>query len=516
MPAALVECIPNFSDARRPEVIEKIRQSIAAVPGVEILDQHSDLEHNRTVITFIGPPAAVEEAAFQSIATAAALIDLNHHTGAHPRIGAADVVPFVPIRNMTMEECVDLSRRLGRRVGDDLRIPVYLYEESATSPERRQLENIRRGEYEYLKKEILTNPHRKPDFGPAELGPAGATVIGARHPLIACNVILDTGDISAAQKIAQAVRHTSGGLQNVKASGALVDGRAQLTLNLTNFQDTPIFRVIEMIRSEAAHMGTIIHHCELIGLVPQDVLIQSAAWYLQLVGFEPGQILENRLSQPGSGTEGIPVNFRYSFLEDLASSSPTPAGGSAAAFTGALTASLAVMIGRVTVGKGKYAGVKREMEEIIEKGLRSLETLQRDIERDSAAYTRFLEALRLPGETPGQQADRSRALQNAALHSARVPIDTARHTLEAMRLALEAGRVGNKNTVSDAGSAVILGRASIACSLLNARTNLKNLEDPQSALSVFKEINEIEAAADIVYRDMNEIIRERSGLSLPL
>ena len=196
MPNPLVECIPNFSDARRPEVVEAIIQSINAVAGVHILDRHSDLDHNRTVITMIGTPAAIEQAAFASIACAAKLIDLNHHTGEHPRIGATDVVPFVPISDITMQECVEMARRLGKRVGEELNIPVYLYEDAASRPERQNLENIRRGQYEGLKEEILVNPERKPDFGPSALGAAGATVIGARQPLIAFNVYLTTEDVS--------------------------------------------------------------------------------------------------------------------------------------------------------------------------------------------------------------------------------------------------------------------------------------------------------------------------------
>src|SRR5512138_685844 len=206
MPNPLVECIPNFSEARRPEVVEAIWNAIAAVPGVTLLDRHSDLDHNRTVVTYVGSPEAVEEAAFQAIATAARLIDLDHHTGEHPRLGATDVVPFVPIRDITMQECVEMARRLGKRVGAELEIPVYLYEEAALRPERKNLEDVRRGEYEALKVEIGMRPERKPDFGPTRVGPAGGTIIGARQPLIAFNVYLTTNEVAIAQKVAKAVR----------------------------------------------------------------------------------------------------------------------------------------------------------------------------------------------------------------------------------------------------------------------------------------------------------------------
>ena len=284
MPDSLVECIPNFSEARRPEVVASIIDALNSVDGVSVLDQHSDLDHNRTVVTLLGAPLAVEEAVFRGIQKAAQLIDLDHHTGAHPRLGATDVVPFVPIRTITMQECVELSRHLAQRVGEELHIPVYLYEEAATRPIRKNLEDIRRGEYELLKEEIGTNPDREPDFGQAAIGPAGATVIGARQPLIAFNVYLTTDDVSIAGKIARAVRNSTGGLRYVKAMGVLVEGRAQVSMNLTNFRQTPVFRVVEMVRREAERFGVSIHHTELVGLIPQEAvvdfssLVHAAGW----------------------------------------------------------------------------------------------------------------------------------------------------------------------------------------------------------------------------------------------
>ncbi len=362
MPTSLVECIPNFSEARRPEVVEAILEAIQSVPEVHVLDRHSDLDHNRTVITFVGEPQVAEEAAYRGIARAAGLIDLNEHTGQHPRIGAADVVPFVPLVDISMLECVEISRRLGKRVAAELNLPVYLYEESATCPERQNLENIRSGEYETLKKEISSSPNRVPDFGPRSLGPAGAVVIGARQPLIAFNVYLTTDNLSIAQKIARAIRYSSGGLRYVKAIGLMVHGQAQVSMNLTNFRQTPIGRVVEMIRREAASYGAAIHHCELVGLIPQAALTEAASWYLQIEGFRPEQVLENRLSElqtllPISPTPLVEATF----LDQLASGNPTPGGGCASAFTGAMAAGLAAMVARTTVNKVKYAGVKDRM-----------------------------------------------------------------------------------------------------------------------------------------------------------
>ncbi len=297
LPERLVECVPNFSEGRRQEVIDQIVQEIANVPQVWILDVESDKDHNRSVVTCVGEPEAALEAMFRAIARAAELINLEEHRGEHPRIGATDVVPFVPLRGVTMEEAVELARRLGKRVGEELGIPVYLYEAAATRPDRENLANIRRGEYEGLKEAIKSDPDRVPDFGPRELGPAGATVIGAREFLIAFNVYLNTDDVKVAKRIARAVRHSSGGLRYVKALGMLVGGQAQVSMNLTNFKKTPIYRVVELIRREAARYGCTITHTELVGLTPLKAMLDVAQWYLQLDGFSESQVLERRLEE---------------------------------------------------------------------------------------------------------------------------------------------------------------------------------------------------------------------------
>jgi glutamate formiminotransferase len=292
----IVECVPNFSEGRRREIIDEIVGALASVEGVRVLDVQSDADHNRSVVTMVGEPEAVEEAAFRGIQRAARLIDMDQHQGEHPRMGATDVVPFVPIAGVTMAGCVEMARRLGERVGRELSIPVYLYEEAASRPERRNLADVRRGEYEGLKVEIETDPHRAPDFGPARMGKAGATAIGARPPLVAFNVYLNTDDVTIAQAIARAVRHSSGGLRYVKALGLLVEGRAQVSMNLTDYRQTPIYRVVEMIRREAARYGLTIASSEVVGLIPNEALVDAARFYLQLDGFSPDQILENRLA----------------------------------------------------------------------------------------------------------------------------------------------------------------------------------------------------------------------------
>ena len=292
----IVEAVPNFSEGRRPEVIQAIVDAYSSVDGARVIDYSSDPDHNRTVVTLVGEPEAVSEALFRGIAKAAELIDMDEQEGEHPRIGATDVVPFIPIKNITMDEAVELARALAQRVADELNIPVYLYARAATRPDREVLSRIRKGEYEGLKAELEAgNTDRLPDFGPPRLGKAGATVIGARPPLIAYNIYLTTDDVSIAKKIAKAVRHSSGGLRYVQAMGLLVEGKAQVSMNLLDYTKTPVFRVTELIRREAARYGVSIASAELIGLIPRQALIDAAQWYLQLDNLTPEAILENHL-----------------------------------------------------------------------------------------------------------------------------------------------------------------------------------------------------------------------------
>jgi glutamate formiminotransferase/formiminotetrahydrofolate cyclodeaminase len=513
MAVQLVECIPNFSEARRPEVVEKIRQSICDVPGTHILDQHSDLDHNRTVITYIGSPAAVEEAAFRSISTAAHWIDLNVHTGEHPRIGATDVVPFVPINEISMPECVEMARRLGRRVAQELNIPVYLYEEAATRPDRQNLENIRRGEYEGLKMEVRTNPDRTPDFGPSELGPAGATVIGARQPLIAYNVYLTTDDVDIAQKIARVIRNSSGGMRYIKAMGVLVEGRAQVSMNLTNYRQSPIGRVVEMIRREALRYGVAIHHCELVGLIPQEALYEAATWYLQLDDFSGEQVLENRLYEARSTSSETPTPAHPpNFLDDLAAGTAAPGGGSAAAYAGAAAAALVAMVARLTVGKKKYDAVEPQMYELIEKAEAMRASLTAAILEDAAAFEKVMAAMKLPKVTPEEQATRSAAIEQATLAAIEVPLRTADLATTAIDLALQVAASGNLNAISDAASAAALGRASLTGAGLNVRINCTGLQDQEKAAGFVRQVAALQDQADQLEAELKRTLKKRANL----
>jgi glutamate formiminotransferase / formiminotetrahydrofolate cyclodeaminase len=508
---ALVECIPNFSEARRPEVVENIALSITSVKGISLLDRSSDLDHNRTVLTFAGPPEAVEEAAFLSIKTASELIDLNQHSGQHPRIGATDVVPFVPISDTTMDECIAIAKRLGERVGGDLQIPVYLYEAAATRPDRMNLENIRRGQYEGLKAEIQSDPDRKPDFGPAKLGTAGATVIGARNPLIAFNVYLTTAEVGIAKKIAKAVRQSSGGLRYVKALGLFVDGQAQVSMNLTNFHETPIGRVVEMIRREAQRYGVEVHHSELVGLIPLAALVDAAVWYTQLDQFNPDQILESRIYQKDQ-----PTNLQSagaSFLDEVAAAKVAPGGGSAAAYAGALGAALVSMVAGLTIGKKKYIKVEGEMQAVLMQAEELRKELTDAVEDDSAAFEAVMAALKLPKETNEEQQTRQAAIMIATLKAAHVPLDTVAHSVKVMELAALCARDGNLNAISDAMSASALAHAALNAAGYNVKINLNSLEDKAAGETMLEELSDLEKKADKIEKEIQKTMEDRGGVS---
>ncbi len=511
----LVECIPNFSEARRPEVVDDIAGAIAGVEGARLLDRSSDLDHNRTVLTFAGPPQAVEEAAFRAIKMASELIDLDQHTGAHPRIGATDVVPIVPLSGVTMEDCVALARRLGERVGRELQIPVYLYEFAAARPERVNLENIRRGQYEGLKSEIESHAERKPDYGPSRLGKAGATVIGARNPLIAFNVYLTTPDVDVAKKIAKAIRQSSGGMRYVKALGLLVEGRAQVSINLTNFRESPIGRVVELIRREAGRYGVGILYSELIGLIPQQALVDAAVWYTQLDRFSPDQILESRLyeSAGSEATGGQAAEQAPSFLDEVAAATAAPGGGSAAAHTAALGAALVEMVSGLTLGRKKYAEVEGSMQAIrLQAGLLRKELTQA-VEDDAAAFEAVMGTFRLPKETEEQQKARGAAIQLATMNAARVPLHTVSNAVKVMDLAARCAKDGNINAISDAMSGAAMARAAVTAAAYNVRINLDSLAEKSLGQNMLDELQDLERRANAIEQEIRQTMEERAHIA---
>ena len=508
----LIECIPNFSEARRPEVIDQIVAAIQSVSDVKLLDRSSDLDHNRTVLTLAGSPVGVEEAAFRAIKTAAELIDLDAHTGEHPRIGATDVVPFVPLSSASIDDCIAIAKRLGERVGNELHIPVYLYEAAATRPDRSNLENIRKGQYEGLKTEIESNPERKPDYGPSQLPKAGATVIGAREPLIAFNVYLTTNDVSIAKKIAKAVRQSSGGFRYVKGLGLLVDGRAQVSMNLTNFRETPIARVVEFIRREAQRYGVGIHHSELVGLIPQEALVDAAVWYTQLDQFDKEQILESRLFSSAAASDH-PTPQPVSFIEELASPTPTPGGGSAGAYAGAMGAALVAMVAGLTIGKKKYAEVEAEMQAIRVMAEKLRKELTQAADDDASSFEVLMATFKLPKETDEQKAARSSAIIKATLNAANVPLHVAEDSVKVMELALKCAKHANVNAISDAMSGFAMARASITAAGYNVRINVKSLgEVSSSGGRMLKDLMELEQQADKLEKEIREVMKERGGI----
>ena len=507
----LVECVPNFSEARRREVVEAIVEAIEKGGGreVRVLDVSSDMDHNRTVVTFVGSPAGVEAAMFAGIAKAAELIDLNQHRGEHPRIGATDVVPFVPLRGVSMAECVAIAKRVGERVGRELSIPVYLYEAAATRPERQNLENIRRGQYETLKEDIAADARRAPDYGPKRVGPAGATVIGARAFLIAYNLYLNTADVEIARKIAKAIRHSSGGLRFVKALGLLVEGQAQVSMNLTDFTKTPMARVQEFVRREAGRYGVSITRSELVGMIPQAALVDAAQWYLQLDNLEAEQILENRLGEEEAAEGEVAAGAGPQFLESLAAGTAAPGGGSASAYAGAMAAALVGMVARLTLGKKKYAEVEAQMQSVLESADKLRADLAAAVRDDAAAFEAVLEAFKLAKDNEAQQAARAEAIEQAYVHAADVPLRTARAAVATLGLAAIAAEKGNVNALSDSGSAAYLAKAALSGAALNVRANAAAIKDREAAAAWLKELSGLEARANDALAAIDRTLRER-------
>jgi len=509
----IVECIANFSEARRPEIIDEITAAISSVHRVFLLDRHSDKDHNRTVLTFAGPPQEIEEAAFLAIQKASLLINMDQHSGTHPRIGAADVVPFVPISGVTMETCIQMAHHLGKRVGQELGIPVYLYENAAQTAERQNLENIRRGEYESLKTEIETNPERKPDYGPKQLGTAGATVIGARNPLIAFNVYLTTEDLQVAKKIAKAVRFSSGGLRYVKALGMVVNGRAQVSMNITNYHLTPVARVVEMISNEAYRYGVGIDHSELVGLIPQQAMVDAAAWYLRLDGFSSDQNLENRLALLTKQEDGFSFQPGLeSYLDALSSGEPAPGGGSASAVCTAQAAALVAMVARLTQGRKIYAAVDATMQEVILEADDLRKKLTCLSQQDSQAYQQLMTAYKLPKVSAGEKEVRTRCIQSAAIHAIEIPLQVAQAALDVLRMAEIVTRFGNINAIGDGGTAAALSRAGLTSAGLNIRANAAILSDPKEKSSFLTKFLALEKDMVEIDRRITEILSERGGL----
>ena len=473
----LVECVPNFSEGRDVARVEAI---IAAMKmdGVYLLDKEMDPDHNRCVITLVGDRDAIAEAAIRGVGKAAELIDLTRHQGAHPRIGAADVVPFIPIEGLSLEDCVALARHVGAEIWKRYRIPVYLYEAAATKPERQNLENIRRGQFEGLRAEVTTNPERSPDFGEAALHTtAGATVVGARKPLIAYNVYLNTSDVEIAKKIGKAVRFSSGGLRYVKGMGVLVRGMAQVSMNLTDFEQTPIARVFEFVKREAARYGVMPVSSEIVGLIPKKALEQAAEWFLQVENFDSSLILENRLAAVTGGkmaVGGIRAGVEP-FVEQLAAPTATPGGGSASAAAGAMAAALGEMVASMSRNKKAYQQYERELSDKIARLNHLREELKASIDLDAASYSEVLKAYK-DAKTAAPELG-ERMIADALKNATRVPFGIAQKAHEVRKIIESLKPITNKNMWSDLTVASSLARSAIEGGLANVQINLQELKD---------------------------------------
>jgi glutamate formiminotransferase len=448
--------VPNFSEGRDAEKVNALAEAVRSVPAVVFLDQELDADHNRSVLTFAGPPEAVSEAALRAVGKAVELIDLNFHTGVHPRIGAADVVPFVPVEGVTLEECARLAERVGEEIWRRFEVPVYFYEAAARRPDRVNLENIRRGQFEGLREEVLTDPERAPDVGEPRLHPtAGAIVVGARKFLIAYNINLNTPDVEVAKAIARAVRFSSGGFRYVKAMGVPLSSRnmVQVSMNLTDFEQTPVHRVLEAVRVEAERYGVSVVGSEIVGLIPRKALEMAAEYYLRCDNFHPEMVLENRLAEAVS-----PAGLNE-FLEALAAPTPAPGGGSAAAAAGAMAAALGAMV----------AGLAKRREHDFEGDRRFLAEA---VERDAAAFKAVLAAYKIPRD------ERAPYVETALHKAALVPLEVAEQVSSLQdRLEVLERETPSKFT-SDLETARALAQAALTGALANVRINLESIGDP--------------------------------------
>ncbi|HVP89945.1 MAG TPA: glutamate formimidoyltransferase [Terriglobales bacterium] len=554
----LVECVPNFSEGRDKDKIGAIVREIEAVPRVKLLDVDPGESTNRTVVTFIGPPEAVLEAAFRAIAKAAEVIDMSVHRGAHSRIGATDVCPFVPVSGVTMEDCVRLANELGQRVAAELGIPVYLYEAAARRPERRNLAVIRAGEYEGLP-EKLKDRAWAPDYGePVFNARSGATVIGAREFLIAYNINLNTRDRKLANEIALTLRESGrakmdkagnvikdakgrtvkvpGRFREVKAVGWYIEdyGRAQISVNFTNYKVSPPHLVFDEASRLAAKMGLRVTGSELVGLIPREALLMAGRYYLEKQGKSPGvpeeelvrmavlslglndvvafdpakKIIESQFEKAGGFG---PMGLRE-FVNALSMDSPTPGGGSVAALCGALSAALTSMVSNLTYGKKGYEAAAAEMKEVGVRAQALKDDLLDAVDRDAEAFDKVMEALRLPKATPEQAAEKERALEEATKEATLVPLEVLEKAAEAVRLAERVAARGFQNSLSDAGVGGLAGAAAGEGAYYNVLINLPGIKDEAFKARSVRRARRFKAALDRSVAAVRRTIERRLGM----
>lgn len=503
----LVECVPNFSEGRDAGKVEEILRALLSGPDVYLLDREMDADHNRCVITLVGARDSIGEAALRGIGKAAELIDLNRHQGAHPRLGATDVVPFVPVSGVTLEDCVRIAEWVAEQAWRRFGIPTYLYEAAARTPERRNLENIRRGQFEGVREEIQTNPDRRPDFGGAALHPtAGATVVGARKFLIAYNINLASPDLGLAKSIAKKIRASSGGLPCVKALGVDLKARnlAQVSMNLTDFETTSLGAVFDAVAREAAAAGVEVKGSEIVGLIPRRALEDASVHYLKVENFKPGLILENRLESVLSAqaeqarieaavtagdaqrealhasslaSNGPLAALVEDFVKALASDRPTPGGGSASALAGTLAAALGEMVCRLTLKKKQFADHYDSLRESLARLERLRKGLMEAIDRDAESYEGVIKAMRLPKASEAEQSRRQQAIEEASKNAALVPLGTSELIAKVSGILELLRPITAPQAASDLSVALSLAAASRAGAIENVKANLPQIHD---------------------------------------
>lgn len=494
----LIECVPNFSEGRDAAKMDAIVACMSSVAGVYVLDREMDPDHNRSVITLAGDPESVAEAALVGVGKAMQLIDMTKHSGAHPRVGATDVVPFVPIEGFTIADCVALAHRVGQEIWNRYRIPVFFYEAAAKQPDRVNLENVRRGQFEGLRQEMKRNHQRQPDVGEPKVHPtAGVTVVGARKFLIAYNINLGTSDVNIAKKIAKAIRFSSGGLRYVKSMGVELQARhlAQVSINLTDFEHTPMHRVYEMVKREAERYGTTPVGSEIVGLVPKKALEMAADFFLQLENFSPEQVLESRLQALWSGETPHPgkkhgqlAALAQPFLDAVAAPSATPGGGSASAFAAALAAALGQMVADLSRRKKSQARFSDQLSEELEALRRVTRELTQAIDRDASSYEAVLAAGKLPQSNTAETEHRQQVLQAATRQAAEVPLEVAEQSVALYeRLGQLVATVAASMT-SDLEVARHLAAAAAQGALANVEINLEGMADAGYVCATRKKI----------------------------
>jgi glutamate formiminotransferase/formiminotetrahydrofolate cyclodeaminase len=504
----LIECVPNFSEGRRQEVINSIADAIRTTPGVTLLDVESNPDHNRSVISFVGEPGPVKQAALAASAKAIELIDLNKHKGEHPRMGAVDVVPFVPLSGATMDNCIALAKDFGKEFAERFHVPVFLYEEAASMPERRNLADVRAGEFEGLRDKIGRDPTKKPDLGPDKIHPtAGATAVGAREILIAYNVNLGTNDLAIAKKIAHQLRAKDGGLAYVKALGFELKERGivQVSMNMTDYNKSQLFKAKELVELCAERYGVPVVGSEIVGLAPMDALVDSAEFYLKLENFSREQILEKRLFAPNpSSLNDMSLS---NFSEEVASKKATPGGGSVSAYIGALGAGLVCMVARITLAKKNLAHESERLQEIVQNGEDLRKRLLELVVEDAESFDAVMQAFKLSKDKPDV---RRKAIQDATLKAAEVPLHTLDSSVQVLRLAEEVAKYGATNALSDVTTSVAAARAATEGAASNVLINLDMIEDKLYADKTRIHVSELRKDGQQLEQRVQELVATRS------